>query len=108
MSSNPLGKETKKPVKYTGVYAETGTSVSGYGTDGPYSCGECIHESKSGCYHPAVMKDPKLKKDKQKDGSIKIDEEHGCCRFVSPREPDEDEDSEETEDKDEDDKIDGE
>jgi hypothetical protein len=71
---------------YTGKFAEQGTKASGFASDGPYHCEDCIHymeaarrqkrpvaqddDSMRGdsaprgftgaCYHPAVMNDPNL------------------------------------------------
>jgi hypothetical protein len=71
------------------VLDETGTPESGYETHGPYHCEDCIHKTAMDepfCIHPRVVGDSRLQ-DKlvQIDGrpAIKIDMEHGCCRYVN-------------------------
>ena len=75
------------------VYDETGTPDSGYAEQGPYSCEKCIHKTAMDepfCVHPRVVGDHDLQ-DKlvQINGRpvVKIDMEHGCCRFVNQTEP---------------------
>ena len=71
------------------IYDETGTPDSGYATDGPYHCEDCIHKTAMDepfCIHPKVVGDHQLQ-DKlvQINGrpAVKIDMECGCCRYVS-------------------------
>jgi hypothetical protein len=80
---------------YTGKFEEQGTAASGFASDGPYHCEDCIHRSDQACYHPAVMKDKDLpdmpdgtpaKQREQKDGGILVDAERECCRYVHPPE----------------------
>ena len=94
------GTESLGQPRMGSVYDETGTPASGYGTSGPYHCEDCIHKTAKDepfCIHPKVVGDEKLQ-DKlvQIDGRpvVKIDMEHGCCRYVNqPRcECDEDDD----------------
>lgn len=83
-----LGETSKK---YTGKFAEQGTSASGFASDGPYHCEDCIHailhnaataaaakddeddeqdERALGCcYHPAVMRDPAVLNKDMPDGT---------------------------------------
>lgn len=86
-----LGAEPKTKT-YTGKFAEQGTKASGFASDGPYHCEDCIHMESKACYHPSVMKDPDLPdmpdgtpaaERKQDDGAIKVDIERECCRFVN-------------------------
>ena len=75
------------------VFDETGTPASGYAACGPYHCEDCVHKTAKDepfCIHPRVIGDPDLQ-DKLVliDGrpAVKIDMEHGCCRYVNqPRE----------------------
>lgn len=91
------------PKVYTEKFAEQGTERSGFASDGPYHCEDCIHQDKGRCYHPAVMNDAKVltlampdgtpgSKRKQKDGSILVDIERECCRYVNQPARDDDED----------------
>jgi hypothetical protein len=86
-----LGDDRKGERKYTGKFAEQGTTASGFASDGPYHCEDCIHQENRCCYHPAVMNDPDLpdmpdgtpaEERKQDDGSIRVDKEVECCEFV--------------------------
>jgi hypothetical protein len=86
--------------RYTGKFAKVGTKASGFASDGPYHCEDCIHLSNGACYHPAVMNDPNLpdmplhgaseepgtpaEERKQDDGGIRVDAEVECCDFVHP------------------------
>lgn len=81
------------PRAYTGKFKEQGTPASGFASDGPYHCEDCIHQDKGSCYHPAVMGDSAVLElempdgapgsdRKQKDGSILVDIERECCRYV--------------------------
>ena len=82
------------------VYDETGTPDSGYATAGPYSCKCCIHKTAMDepfCVHPRVVGDHDLQDQLvQINGRpvVKIDMEHGCCRYVSQTRPECDEDHE--------------
>jgi hypothetical protein len=96
------------PRAYTGKFKEQGTDASGFASDGPYHCEDCIHQvtpsrearagdpdqEKGSCYHPAVMGDAAVleldmpdgtpgSERKQKDGSILVDIERECCRYVN-------------------------
>lgn len=70
------------------IYDETGTPVSGYEEHGPYHCEDCIHKTAKDepfCIHPQVIGDPELQNRLvQINGRpvVKIDMEHGCCKFV--------------------------
>lgn len=80
------------------VYDETGTPESGYETHGPYHCEDCIHKTAMDepfCVHPKVIGDTRLQDQLvQINGRpvVKIDMEHGCCKYVNqPRCEDEEE-----------------
>ena len=82
------------------VYDETGTPDSGYAISGPYHCEDCIHKTAMDepfCVHPKVIGD-RLLQDQlvQINGRpvVKIDMEHGCCRYVRQPRPECDEDEE--------------
>jgi len=71
------------------IYDETGTPESGYGECGPYHCSDCIHKTAKDepfCIHPKVIGDSALQ-DKlvliNGRPAVKIDMEHGCCRYVN-------------------------
>ena len=63
-------------------YSEQGIGEVKYEEKGPYHCNDCIHLD-GGCWHPKVMVEPKLADRKLKDGSIKVEAEKGCCKFVN-------------------------
>lgn len=67
--------------KLTSKYQEEGTKLAGYANRGPYSCGQCTHESGGYCNHPIVVLDSEIKNERRGQ-SVKIDEEHGCCTYV--------------------------
>ena len=84
------GTEALGQPRLGSILDETGTPCSGYATGGPYHCEDCIHKTKSDepfCIHPKVVGD-ELLQDKLVliDGRpvVKIDMEHGCCRYVRP------------------------
>jgi len=85
------------------IHDETGTPASGYATSGPYHCEDCIHktaEDEPFCIHPKVVGDEQLQSQLvQIDGrpAIKIDMEHGCCRYVNQPRPECDEDEDDSE-----------
>lgn len=75
----------------------TGTRLSGYSEEGPYSCGNCRYLLDAGrpafspgrgaptfarCEHPAVKADPATKKDA--GGWPIVNAARGCCEFVEP------------------------
>jgi hypothetical protein len=71
------------------IYDETGTPDSGYEEHGPYHCEDCIHKVEMDspyCIHPKVVGDHDLQ-DRlvliNNRPVIKIDMEHGCCKYVS-------------------------
>lgn len=70
------------------IYDETGTPDSGYDEKGPYHCEDCVHKTAMDepfCVHPRVVGDHQLQNRLvQIDGRpvVKIDMEHGCCKFV--------------------------
>lgn len=71
------------------IYDETGTPESGYAESGPYHCEDCIHKTARDepfCIHPKVIGDHDLQ-DRlvQINGRpvVKIDMEHGCCKYVN-------------------------
>jgi hypothetical protein len=80
------------------IYDETGTPDSGYATEGPYHCEDCIHKTAMDepfCVHPKVIGDERLQnKLVYLDGRpvVKIDMERGCCRYVNQTRPESDED----------------
>lgn len=75
--------------RLTSIYDETGTPDSGYAESGPYHCEDCIHKTAHDepfCIHPKVIGDHQLQSRLvQIDGrpAVKIDMEHGCCRYVN-------------------------
>jgi len=80
------------------VYDEQGTPDSGYSAQGPFSCECCIHKTAPDepfCIHPKVIADSDLQ-DKlvmvNNRPVIKIDLEHGCCRYVRQERPDDEDD----------------
>lgn len=83
------GTEALGQPRLGSVYDETGTPESGYAESGPYHCEDCIHKTAMDepfCVHPKVVGDERLQ-DKlvQINGRpvVKIDMEHGCCRYVN-------------------------
>lgn len=74
--------------RLTSIYAPSGTAASEYGTNGPYHCKDCIHKTASDepfCIHPAVVGDDQLQDHMTMINGrpvVKIDMEHGCCRYV--------------------------
>jgi hypothetical protein len=73
------------------IYPEGSTPIAGYAAGGPYHCEDCsflkgqkagdIFKAEDGsgrCNHPAMISDPKTKKDKN---LTVVDIEHGCCAF---------------------------
>lgn len=67
-------------------FVELGTATSGFASEGPFSCADCIHKlspSSSVCIHPVVVNDPELKTRKV-PGGIRVDLQTDCCRFVRP------------------------
>jgi len=88
--------------RITSIYDETGTPDSGYATNGPYHCAQCIHKTAPDepfCIHPKVIGDIELQDQLVMiDGrpAVKINLEHGCCRYVHPpmKDGDNDEDDE--------------
>jgi len=82
----------KRLLKETGPIWPGSTTLSGYGEQGPYHCGDCIWRKKkdaetfkdaSGkgrCLHPLVIADPQVKKDDRMLPIIDI--KHGCCEVV--------------------------
>lgn len=80
------------------IYDETGTPESGYATSGPYHCEDCIHKTAMDepfCIHPKVVGDDRLQDQLvHLNGRpvVKIDMEHGCCRYVNQVRPKKDED----------------
>jgi hypothetical protein len=86
-----IGKLKKLVADVGNIYPEGSTPIAGYGEDGPYHCEDCgflkgqkagdIFKAEDGtgrCNHPAMIADPKTKKDKS---LIIVDIEHGCCAF---------------------------
>lgn len=70
------------------IYDETGTLASGYAESGPYHCSDCVHKTAKDepfCIHPKVLADPKMQERLvliDNRPTVKIDMEHGCCKFV--------------------------
>lgn len=70
------------------IYDETGTPESGYEERGPYHCEDCIHKiahDSPYCIHPEVIADSRLQNRLvmiDERPTIKIDLEHGCCKYV--------------------------
>jgi hypothetical protein len=86
-----IGKLKKLVADVGNIYPEGSTPIAGYGEDGPYHCEDCsflkgqkagdIFKAEDGtgrCNHPAMIADPKTKKDKS---LVIVDIEHGCCAF---------------------------
>lgn len=71
------------------VYDETGTPDSGYQENGPYHCEDCIHKTAKDepfCIHPKVIGDHMLQSKLVMINNrpvVKIDMEHGCCKYVN-------------------------
>lgn len=96
MKKNILGEESEKaPLELKGNQLEQGTKISGYSTNGPFHCEDCLHRiggyesDLPFCIHPAVLKDPKLKKLRtvyEDTNCVEIDMEQGCCKFVRQKE----------------------
>ena len=93
------GTEALGQPMHGSIFDETGTMESGYATNGPYHCEDCIHKTSMDepfCIHPKVVGDHALQ-DKlvQINGrpAVKIDMEHGCCRYVNQNRCDCDEDT---------------
>ena len=83
------GTEALGQPRLGSIYDETGTSESGYAEKGPYHCEDCIHKTAKDepfCIHPKVIADSQLQ-DRlvmiDNRPVIKINMEHGCCRFVN-------------------------
>ena len=82
------GTEALGQPRLGSIYDETGTPASAYEAHGPYHCGDCLHKTKKDepfCVHPKVVGDPDLQSQMVTiDGrpAVKIDMEHGCCRYV--------------------------
>lgn len=70
-----------------------GTSLSNYAETGPYHCADCVwfRPEESGCVHPAVKADPQVRHLGNGDG--RVDAQRGCCRYVRPREDDQNDDA---------------
>lgn len=70
------------------IYDEQGTPDSGYATTGPYHCEDCIHKTAPDepfCIHPKVLGDDCLQDQLVTINgrpAVKINLEHGCCRYV--------------------------
>lgn len=92
------GTETLGQPRMGSILDETGTPASGYDTKGPYSCECCVHKTAMDepfCIHPKVVGDERLQDllvHINGRPAVKIDMEHGCCRFVSQARPECDED----------------
>ena len=79
--------------------AELGTEASGFASGGPFSCMDCLHRTphsfdSSGnlvdsCSHPLVIGDDELTDKKLPDGTVEVDADD-CCRYVRPKEQDND------------------
>lgn len=62
----------------------SGTRLSGYAEQGPYSCGNCrFLVGFDRCIHSAVKADPQTTKGF--DGLPVVNAARGCCEFVEPR-----------------------
>ena len=64
-----------------------GTVISGFSTDGPFHCGECVHrpsKTSSYCNHPDVIADPK-NASRKINGLIQVDLKTDCCEYVRPK-----------------------
>jgi hypothetical protein len=72
------------------IYDEVGTPDSGYAEGGPYHCEDCVHKTSARdpfCIHPKVIGDHELQPRLVSiDGrpAVRINLEHGCCRYVRP------------------------
>jgi len=89
--------------KLVSIHDQTGTPETGYENHGPYRCEDCIHKTAPDepfCIHPKVVGDVQLQ-DRlvQINGRpvVKIDMEHGCCRYVNQPPCDEDDDRDDNE-----------
>lgn len=71
------------------IYDETGTPDTGYSTNGPFHCEDCIHKTSMDepfCIHPRVIGDSQLQDQLvQINGrpAVKINMKYGCCRYVN-------------------------
>jgi len=66
---------------------EYGTVQSGFATDGPFHCKDCIHKpskNSSYCNHPEVVADPENASRKE-NGLIKVNLQTDCCGYVRPK-----------------------
>lgn len=69
-------------------YSEQGTAIAGYEEKGPYHCEDCVHRMAKDsdlCVHPAVLADPQMKKrlvNQNNKMGVRINLEHGCCKYV--------------------------
>jgi hypothetical protein len=82
------GTEALGQPRLGSIYDEMGTPDSGYNESGPCHCEDCVHKTAMDepfCVHPKVVGDRQLQ-DKlvQINGRpvVKIDMEHGRCRYV--------------------------
>ena len=86
-----------RPEKSESLYGMQGTADSSYEERGPYHCEDCVHKTAMDepfCIHPEVISDKALKSRLVKiDGksAVKINMEHGCCKFVKQEKHEEDE-----------------
>ena len=84
------GTDMLGQARHGSIYDETGTPASGYGECGPYHCMDCVHKpapNEPYCIHPRVVDDFCMQDKLVMIGgrpAIKINLEHGCCRFVRP------------------------
>lgn len=78
------------------LFPAPSTKLAGYAEDGPYHCEDCsflkgqkagsIFKDENGkgrCFHPVMIMDPEIKKDK--DGFPIVNIEKGCCAFVDQK-----------------------
>lgn len=68
--------------------AEYGTKASGFATDGPFSCKNCVHKMSTRgvaiCTHPKVNDDPQLRQRARGQNGYVIVDADDCCRYVRP------------------------
>lgn len=81
----------KKFLNEVGAIFPNSTTLSGYGSSGPYHCSDCTYLKKINgkpfrddknmgrCDHPVVISDFEV----PRDGKLSVvNIEHGCCAFV--------------------------
>lgn len=74
----------KRLLREVGPLWPKSTKLSGFASDGPYSCSMCEYFKDNTCHQEVVIADPEVKKNLI--GLPIIDNpEHQCCEFVEPK-----------------------